>query len=335
MVRFVERIGTSASDRIVGITGSVTFGLAGDDLMTSQAGSAYSILIGGSGADTYYSRANTTITIADRGGSAGDVLYTQTLGPSSRAVTALIDNRHFVASNPDTGETVYILDFLKPENYIEEIRTPDGTYTTDGLWQFARSQPSFLGNLRWEDLTSRGLTQPFSTAETNEAISFYDKRAAALEITLPVGDEGSVYRFYNAEKGMHFYTSSVAERDSIAQTLFQYQYEGEAFDAATQAGPNTIDVFRFYNKQTGAHFYTASADERDQVIRTLSNFDYEGVAYKAYTSSENGAHEELYRFFNKQSGTHFYTTSEAERDSIIATLPSYSFEGVAYYVDMA
>ncbi|ALN75649.1 hypothetical protein [Aureimonas sp. AU20] len=335
MVRFAERIGTSASDSIVGITGSVTYGLAGNDFLTSQAGSAYSILIGGSGADTYYSRPNTTITIADRGSSANDVLYTQTLGPSSQAVTALIDNRHFVASDLNTGETVYIIDFFKPENYIEQIQTPDGTFTTDQLWQFARAQPSFLGNLRWEDLNSRGLTHPFSTAETNEAISFYEKRAAALEIKLPVGDEGSVYRFYNTEKGMHFYTSNVAERDSIAQNLFQYRYEGEAFDAATQSGANTTDVFRFFNRDTGAHFYTTNAAERDQVIRTLSNFNYEGVAYKAYTSSENGAHEELYRFFNKQTGAHFYTTSEAERDSIVANLPNYSFEGVAYYVDLA
>ncbi len=102
-----------------------------------------------------------------------------------------------------------------------------------------------------------------------------------------------------------------------------------------RGGANTTDVFRFSTETTGAHFYTASAAERDQIIRTLSNFSYEGSAYKAYTSSEGGAHEELYRFFNKQSGSHFYTTSEAERDSIIANLPNYSFEGIAYYVDIA
>jgi hypothetical protein len=48
-----------------------------------------------------------------------------------------------------------------------------------------------------------------------------------------------------------------------------------------------------------------------------------------------GAHEELYRFFRADNGTHFFTTSEAERDSIMASLPHYRYEGVAYYVDLA
>ena len=334
MVRFAERFGTAGADSLTGSYATVTYGLAGSDLLTTQRGSAYSILIGGSGSDVYVSKANTTVTIADRGGTGIDTLYTETLGPGSYAMTALIDNRHFVAADRNTGETIYILDFFSQANYIEQINTPDGIFTTNELWQYARSQPSFLGNLRWEDLNSVGLAHPFSTAETNEAISFYGKRAAALEVTLPVGDEGSVYRFYNTEKGSHFFTASVAERDSIAQNLFQYQYEGEAFDAATRSA-NTIDIFRFYNSTTGTHFYTASAAERDQVIRTLPVFQYEGVAYKAYASSEGGAHEELYRFYNQKSGTHFYTTSEAERDSIINTLPTYRFEGIAYYVDNA
>lgn len=334
MVRFAERIGTSGSDSIVGARNTVTYGLGGSDFLTTDRGAAYSILIGGSGSDTYFSKANTTLTIADRGGSGTDVLYTETLGPGSYALTALIDNRHFLAADRETGETVYILDFFSQANYIERIDTPDGIFTTNEIWEFARSQPSFLGNLRWEDLNAFGIPNPYSTAEVNEAINFYSQRAAALEVTLPVGDPGSVYRFYNTEKGSHFFTSSVAERDAIAQNLFQYRYEGEAFDAATRS-TNTIDVFRFYNNATGTHFYTASAAERDQVIRTSADFRYEGVAYKAYASSEGGAHEELYRFYNQKNGTHFYTTSEAERDTIIGTLPTYRYEGIAYYVDNA
>jgi uncharacterized protein DUF5648/matrixin len=40
----------------------------------------------------------------------------------------------------------------------------------------------------------------------------------------------------------------------------------------------------------------------------------------------------LFRFFNSVKGTHFYTTSESERLSIIRNLPAFVFEGVAYNV---
>ncbi|WP_062111611.1 family 16 glycosylhydrolase [Aureimonas sp. AU40] len=164
-------------------------------------------------------------------------------------------------------------------------------------------------------------------------IRAYAEKPASVEP--PAYHEGAVYRFFNKDNGMHFFTSSAAERDAVIKTLPQYRFEGEAFDGAGAGAAGTIDVFRFFNKTTGAHFYTANVAERDQVIRTLANFDYEGVAYKAYASGENGAHEELYRFYNKQTDAHFYTANEAERDAIIHTLPSYSYEGVAYYVDFA
>jgi hypothetical protein len=40
----------------------------------------------------------------------------------------------------------------------------------------------------------------------------------------------------------------------------------------------------------------------------------------------------LYRFFNVVTSTHFYTISEAEKNNVMATLPQYHFEGIAYYV---
>lgn len=44
----------------------------------------------------------------------------------------------------------------------------------------------------------------------------------------------------------------------------------------------------------------------------------------------------VYRFYNKRSGTHFYTASAEERDSVIAHLSSvFDYEGVAYTYDHA
>jgi hypothetical protein len=43
----------------------------------------------------------------------------------------------------------------------------------------------------------------------------------------------------------------------------------------------------------------------------------------------------IYRFFNSRTTAHFFTTSETERDNVIATLPFMTFEGSAFYASAA
>ena len=45
----------------------------------------------------------------------------------------------------------------------------------------------------------------------------------------------------------------------------------------------------------------------------------------------NAARQPIFRFFNTTTGAHFYTPSSAERDTITSTLPSYRYEGIAFY----
>jgi len=45
----------------------------------------------------------------------------------------------------------------------------------------------------------------------------------------------------------------------------------------------------------------------------------------------NGA-DPVYRFYNQNLGTHFYTTSETERAAIEANDSNYIFETIDYYV---
>ncbi|WP_376960046.1 hypothetical protein ABNQ39_20245 [Azospirillum sp. A26] len=144
-----------------------------------------------------------------------------------------------------------------------------------------------------------------------------------------------IYRFFNRSTGTHFFTSSEDERDNIRAGLNNFSYEGPAFNAATTASSDPITVYRFFNKRIGTHFFTSSTVERDNVIATSSDtYSFEGEAYKALSSdSSNPNAKSLYRFFNKTNGTHFYTSSDVERDSIIRnSSASYNFEGVAYKV---
>ena len=170
-----------------------------------------------------------------------------------------------------------------------------------------------------------------------------------IDLNLGIGSDGSiisvpapgaaaptqdVFRFYNVETGVHFYTASVAERDSVVQNLPQFKYEGNAFDVTTDVGAGP-EVYRFYNVQTKTHFYTASEVERDSVRANLSQYQYEGPAYTAYADDGGGKHEALYRFYNTDTGAHFYTTSEQEVAQVVQALPQFKYEGIAYYVDAA
>jgi hypothetical protein len=152
---------------------------------------------------------------------------------------------------------------------------------------------------------------------------------------MATSDDGlyDIYRFFNTQTGAHFFTSSEAERDNVQNTLPQFSYEGNVFDSnAVESATGSVPVYRFFNTNTGVHFYTASEAEKSQV-ESLPGFNFEGTSYVAYESSTSATETmPLYRFYNTSTGTHFYTVNEAEKDSIIANLPQYNFEGVAYYV---
>ena len=95
----------------------------------------------------------------------------------------------------------------------------------------------------------------------------------------------------------------------------------------------TVNVYRFYNKNTGTHFYTASPQEKEDVQSRYSKvFNYEGVSY-AFDDGSLLLTQSLYRFYNTQTDTHFYTASDTERDMVISKWGNvFKYEGVAYKV---
>lgn len=157
--------------------------------------------------------------------------------------------------------------------------------------------------------------------------------AVALNAASVQAQEASpVYRFYNTQKGLHFFTISAEERDDVLRRYPWFTYEGVAFYGyTTQAQPDTQAVYRFFNTSTGAHFYTMSASERDFIVATYTVFVYEGPVYFASPGDGNGR-AALYRFYNTRTNAHFFTTSSAERDYVILTWPWFVYEETAYYV---
>lgn len=103
-------------------------------------------------------------------------------------------------------------------------------------------------------------------------------------------------------------------------------------------------VHRFYNTRDNAFFYTASDAERDYVLTNSlpqdSNTDsswpyvYQGSTFEAaHTYSGTSP---LYRFYNTETGHHFFTANEDEKNFVLSKSESgewpFNYEGVAMQV---
>jgi uncharacterized protein YkwD len=160
--------------------------------------------------------------------------------------------------------------------------------------------------------------------------------AGPAEVIVPTADtvltkataaDLTVFRFFNAISGAHFYTASVSERDRVRAQGGAFAYEGPAFQASSQAAQNLSPVYRFFNTATGVHFYSISEAEKNYIQQTLPQFQLEGVAYYASKVAAEG-YRALYRAYVTNKGFHFYSVNATETTG----LAQYHPEGVAYYV---
>ncbi len=94
---------------------------------------------------------------------------------------------------------------------------------------------------------------------------------------------------------------------------------------------DTIGVYRFFDSNYGTHFFSASVSEKDTIMATRADLIYEGVGLQAIDPAANDPHAApVYRFFDETYGTHFFTASASERDTVIATRPDLVFEGTGF-----
>ena len=138
----------------------------------------------------------------------------------------------------------------------------------------------------------------------------------------------AMYRLYNPYTGEHFYTSSEVERDSLVSV--GWESEGEGWVAPSAGAP----VYRLYNPyvEGGDHHYTLSVVERDYLVE--QGWRDEGVGWYSASDEDGNAIDgavPIYRQYNPYAttGTHNYTTSEVEKDSLVAA--GWNDEGVAWY----
>jgi hypothetical protein len=137
----------------------------------------------------------------------------------------------------------------------------------------------------------------------------------------------------------HFYTTSLAERDS-ALLHHGYLSEDVACVVHPAQAPETIPFHRVHQADLRFHFYTASDMERDNAVANLGYIS-EGDACFVFPAQAAGT-VPLHRLRDylgyyeyapnlPMRGGHFYTTSDRERDNAVAQL-GFTNEGEACFV---
>lgn len=152
----------------------------------------------------------------------------------------------------------------------------------------------------------------------------------------PGTDPVPVYRLWSTAQSVHRYTTSEDERDRfLADPTETWIDEGTAWQVlTTPATTGCLPVYRFESNVRDAEFYTISEAERRMLTDKYAYaWTYTGVAFYAYPQDAPPADTTpVYRFWSGQLGHHFYTISQAERDSLIANYSyTWLYEGVAWY----
>lgn len=150
--------------------------------------------------------------------------------------------------------------------------------------------------------------------ETMNGGSAPGKKVNDLQLVYNGG--GDVYRLYNPNAGMHFYTLSENERGGLIAS--GWNDEGVAWTAPKSA---EIPVYRMYNPNNGDHLFT-------QDFATCESLQDAGWKPEGVPFFTNTSGEPVFRLYNPHTGEHFYTADETERDNLRYT--GWDYEGIAF-----
>lgn len=147
----------------------------------------------------------------------------------------------------------------------------------------------------------------------------------------------SIHRFYQKEKGVHFYTIDESEVNNIRFSNPNWLYEGPTFVAfnynrETQTCDAGLPVYRFWNASYQVHFYTIDLNEKAGLIQNNLLWKYEDVGFCASKYTEGTVEKVVYRFWSDQRKAHFYTSSVEEKTFVQENLKDFVFEGPVYTV---
>ena len=124
--------------------------------------------------------------------------------------------------------------------------------------------------------------------------------------------------------------STVKVEGDFSLTASDLEFEASELTFSTLNSSETV-VFQFVNSDSDSNFYTVDVNEKEFIEENLPNYTMLEDTFSSVDPTTGAEVEEVHRFFNTSSGSHLYTTSEVERDSILENLGNYVYEDVKFY----
>lgn len=144
---------------------------------------------------------------------------------------------------------------------------------------------------------------------------------------LDASDIAGIQTLYGAPAA----TNVAAGTPTIANTQNSTASSPPAPDTITLSG-GKVGVFRFFDSVSGTQFLTGSVSEANSLIATRPDLTYEGLGMAGIAPGAGDPNAvPVYRFFDTGNGTHFFTASPSERDSIAVTRPDLVLEQASFY----
>ena len=121
-----------------------------------------------------------------------------------------------------------------------------------------------------------------------------------------------MFRFFDKSNGTHFVTSDQGVCYAILNTRPDLVQETNSFGDVSASSPNAVAIYLFFDSIHGTHFFTSNAQEKTNVQATRSDLVFESSAtfYKKFIGT--GTDVIVYRMFDINLGTHFYTSDATE-----------------------
>lgn len=181
------------------------------------------------------------------------------------------------------------------------------------------------------------LTTALQAQAATESLTSSTLNVGALtDTTVPALTGFAVYRFFDSIHGTHFFTADSGEKDAVLANRPDLVEETNDFGDTSYHDPNATAVYRFFDTEFGTHFFTADLNEKATLLSTRPDLTFESSA----TFYEHGTQQlgdvAVYRFFDTNNGTHFYTGDQTEYHNLTTAgaqgyRPDLTYEGVGFY----
>ena len=133
--------------------------------------------------------------------------------------------------------------------------------------------------------------------------------------------------FGGGQSNLQITTTAVNAQSAGLPPGYQNGNDGNGNNGGSGGGSGTVGaVYRFFDNKFGTHFFTSDVGERNTVLATRSADLVQETNGFGDVQQNSTSAVAVYRFFDKNFGTHFFTANAGERDTIINTRPDLTYE---------